>query len=220
MTPWTVAARLLCQWGFSKQEYRRGLPCPPPGPLPSPEINPRSPALQAGSLLTEAPGKPKNTGVGSLSLLRGIFLTQESNWGLPHCGRIPYQLSYRYQLQVCEHPPALEPPSHPLPPVPLGHHGALSCARGPHAVCFPPALRLTQAAHTRRSTSRSSSSPASTQPLCVCASSSVLQVGSYHCSGFRMCFQVVEFNPTLSPYGWNERVSEETVCSLGSWYQG
>ena len=35
-----------------------------------------------------------NTGAGSLSLLQGIFPTQESNWGLLHCRRILYQLSY------------------------------------------------------------------------------------------------------------------------------
>ena len=46
---------------------------------------PRSPALQADSLSAEPPGKPKNTGVGSLSLLQGIFLTQESNQSLLHC---------------------------------------------------------------------------------------------------------------------------------------
>ena len=40
-------------------------------------------------------GKPKNTGVGSLSLLQGIFLTQESNRGLLHCMQILYQLSYQ-----------------------------------------------------------------------------------------------------------------------------
>ena len=54
------------------------------GNLPNPVIEPRSPALQTDSLLTETPGKPKNTGVGSLSLFQGIFLTQESNWGLLH----------------------------------------------------------------------------------------------------------------------------------------
>ena len=37
--------------GFSWQEYWNGLPCPPPGDLPSPGIEPRSPALQADSLL-------------------------------------------------------------------------------------------------------------------------------------------------------------------------
>ena len=50
-------------------------------------------ALQADSLPAEPPGKPKNTGVGSLSLLQGIFPTQESNWGLLHCRQILYQLS-------------------------------------------------------------------------------------------------------------------------------
>ena len=36
----------------------------------------------------------QDTGVGSLYLLQGIFLTQESNWGLLHCRWILYQLSY------------------------------------------------------------------------------------------------------------------------------
>ena len=44
-----------------------------------PGIEPRSPALQADSLPDEPQGKPKNTRVGSLSLLQGIFSTQESN---------------------------------------------------------------------------------------------------------------------------------------------
>ena len=37
----------------------------------------------------------QNTAVGSLSLLQGIFPTQESNWGLLHCRHILYQLSYQ-----------------------------------------------------------------------------------------------------------------------------
>ena len=37
----------------------------------------------------------QNTGVGSLSLLQKICLTQESSWGLLHCRRILYQLSYQ-----------------------------------------------------------------------------------------------------------------------------
>ena len=58
------------------------------GNLPNPGIEPRSSTLQADSLPSEAPGKPKNTGVGSLSLLQGIFLTQEWNRALLHCSRI------------------------------------------------------------------------------------------------------------------------------------
>ena len=46
---------------------------------------PRSPTLQVDSLPAELQGKPKNTGVGSLSLLQKIFPTQKSNWGLLHC---------------------------------------------------------------------------------------------------------------------------------------
>ena len=53
------------------------------GNLPNPGIEPRSPTLQADSLPAEPPGKPKNTGVGSLSLLQGIFPAQVSNPGLP-----------------------------------------------------------------------------------------------------------------------------------------
>ena len=58
-------------------------------------MEPRSPALQADSLPSEPQGKPKITGEGSLSLLQGIFPTQELNRGLLHCRQILYQLSYQ-----------------------------------------------------------------------------------------------------------------------------
>ena len=51
--------------------------------------------LQADSVPAEPPGKPKNTGVGSVSLLQRIFPTQESNWGLLDCRQILYQLSHQ-----------------------------------------------------------------------------------------------------------------------------
>ena len=44
--------------GFSRQEYWSGLLFPSPGNLPDPGIEPRSPALQADSLLTEVQRKP------------------------------------------------------------------------------------------------------------------------------------------------------------------
>ena len=53
--------------------------------LPNPGIKPRSPTLQVDSLPVEPQGKPKNNGVGSLSLLQRIFLTQESNRSLLCC---------------------------------------------------------------------------------------------------------------------------------------
>ena len=87
--------RLLCPWGFSRQEDWSGLPCPPPGDLPNPGIKHRSSTLQVDSLSSDAPGKPNNIGMGSLSLLQGTFPTQESNWGLLYDRQILYQLNYQ-----------------------------------------------------------------------------------------------------------------------------
>ena len=50
--------------------------------------------MQADSLPAEPQGKPKYTGVGSLSLLQRIFPTQKLNRGLLHCRWILDQLSY------------------------------------------------------------------------------------------------------------------------------
>ena len=77
-TPWTVAHQAPLSMGFSRQKYWSGLPFPSP---------------QADSLSDEPQGKPRNTGVDNLSLLLGIFLTQESNWGILRCRWILYQLS-------------------------------------------------------------------------------------------------------------------------------
>ena len=117
-TLWTAAHQAPLSMGFSRQEYWSELPCPPPGDLSHPGIKPLS--LHCRQILYHlshqwkwklitrvwlfatvlqlyspwnSPGQ--NTGVGSLSLLQGIFLTPESNWGLPHCRQILYQLSYQ-----------------------------------------------------------------------------------------------------------------------------
>ena len=50
--------RLLCPWGFSRQEYRSGLPFPSPGDLPYSGIKPSSPAWQADSLPLSHQGSP------------------------------------------------------------------------------------------------------------------------------------------------------------------
>ena len=44
----------------------------------------------------------QNTGVGSLSLLWGIFPTQGSNPGLPHCRWILYELSHKGSPRILE----------------------------------------------------------------------------------------------------------------------
>ena len=59
-TRWTVVHQVLLSVEFSRQEYWSGVPFPSPGNLPDPGIQPRSPALQADSLLSEPPGKPQN----------------------------------------------------------------------------------------------------------------------------------------------------------------
>uniref|UniRef100_A0AAA9SHN0 Receptor expression-enhancing protein n=1 Tax=Bos taurus TaxID=9913 RepID=A0AAA9SHN0_BOVIN len=51
--------------------------------------------LKVDSLPAEPAGKPKNTGMGSLSLLQGNFPTQESKWGLLPCRQSLCQLSHQ-----------------------------------------------------------------------------------------------------------------------------
>ena len=90
-----------CPWGFSRQEYLSGLPCPSPGDIPNPGIEPRSPALLTDSLPSESPaGKPKNTRVGRLSLLQGNFPTQESNQGLLHWQAGSWPLAPPWKPQI------------------------------------------------------------------------------------------------------------------------
>ena len=93
-TPFTIQSM-----EFSRPEYWNGYPFSSPGGLPNPGIEPRSPTLEADSLSAESQGKPKNTGVGRLSLIQGIFPIQESNRGLLHCRQVLYQLSYQGSLK-------------------------------------------------------------------------------------------------------------------------
>ena len=53
VTPWTVACQAPLSMVFSRQDYWSGLPFPSLGDLSDPGIEPRSPELQAVSLLTE-----------------------------------------------------------------------------------------------------------------------------------------------------------------------
>ena len=95
VTPWTAALQAPLSMGILQARILEWVAMPPSRDLPNPGIEPRSPALQADSLPAELQAKPKNTGVGTLSLLQRIFLSQESNRGLLHCRWILYQLSYQ-----------------------------------------------------------------------------------------------------------------------------
>ena len=100
--------------------------------VPPPGIKPMSTALAGGVFTTEPPGKPlnhqkeseshsvlsdhlrphglyspwnspgQNSGVGSRSLLQGIFPTQGSNRGVPYYRWILYQLSYKGSPRILE----------------------------------------------------------------------------------------------------------------------
>ena len=62
VTSWTVVHQAPLSMGFSRQEYWSGVPCPPPGDLPDPGLNPGLFHLlhwQADSLPLASPGKPK-----------------------------------------------------------------------------------------------------------------------------------------------------------------
>ena len=58
VTSWTVSRQVPLSVGFPRQEYWSGFPCPPPGNLPNPGIEPGSPVLQEDSSPFEPPGKP------------------------------------------------------------------------------------------------------------------------------------------------------------------
>ena len=117
-----------CSWpgstvmGFSSQEYWMGYHALLQGILQTQGLNPHllhlkwilyywatkesesescsvvSDSLQPHGLYSPWHSPGKNTGVGSLSLIQGIFQTQGLNPGLPHCRWILYQLSYKGNL--------------------------------------------------------------------------------------------------------------------------
>ena len=61
-----------------------------------------SSSLQLHGLYSPWNSPGQNTGVGSLSLLQGIFPTRGLNPGLPHCGQILYQLSHKESPRILE----------------------------------------------------------------------------------------------------------------------
>ena len=61
-----------------------------------------SDSLQPHGLYNPWKSPSRNTGVGRLSLLQGIFQTHRLNPGLPHCRRILYQLSHKESPRILE----------------------------------------------------------------------------------------------------------------------
>ena len=61
LTPWTIAHQAPLSMGFSREEYRSGLPFSSPGDLSDPGIDPTSSALAGGFFTTEPPGRATYT---------------------------------------------------------------------------------------------------------------------------------------------------------------
>ena len=121
-----IAHQAPLSMGIFRQEYWNELLCPPPGDVPDPGTEPRSPTLLVDSLLSEQPGNSDYSEVAqscptlfdpmdcslpgssvhgiiqtivlewiATFLLQGIFPTQGSNPGLPHCRQPLYHLSHQ-----------------------------------------------------------------------------------------------------------------------------
>ena len=73
-TLWTVALQAPLSMGFSRLEYWSGLPCPPPGDLPDPGIEPKSPASAGGFFATSATWEALDT------LLCAKWASQVAHW--------------------------------------------------------------------------------------------------------------------------------------------
>ena len=74
-TPWTIVLQAPLSMGFFRQEYWSGLPCPPPGGLAGPGIEPvslESSALQVDSLPLSYKGSPHGL------LVTYIFLVNQN----------------------------------------------------------------------------------------------------------------------------------------------
>ena len=93
VSPWTAARQAPLSVGFSRQGYWSGLPCPPPGDLPDPGMepaSPMSPALAGGFFTTRTPREVPCLLILSYnpslpcSLLR-IFLESFEDWVSDSC---------------------------------------------------------------------------------------------------------------------------------------
>ena len=96
MTPWTVARQAPLSMEFSRQEYWSGLPCPPPGDLPNPGIEPSSIAGRFFTIwatreasvvfglcciITNAITTLPTMGPGTLNVFSNYHTTVSRNWG-------------------------------------------------------------------------------------------------------------------------------------------
>ena len=92
----TLCDRMDCilSMGFSRYEYWNGLPFPSPEKSSDPATKPRSPALQADSLLSEPPGKPQNN-IDGILLVFSLF--SFFSWGCYF-----FKVRYNWDITLCK----------------------------------------------------------------------------------------------------------------------
>ena len=94
-TPWTVAHKVPLSMGILQTRIPEWVSMPSSRGSSQPRDRTQVSCIEGRFFTIEPPGKSKETGLGSLSLLQGIFPIQELNQGLRHCRQILYQLSYQ-----------------------------------------------------------------------------------------------------------------------------
>ena len=97
-TAWTVACQAPLSMGIFQARIQEWVAMPSSRGSSQPRDSTQVSRIAGESLPSEPPGKLKNTGVGSLSLPQGIFLTQGPNQGLILYRWILYQLCYQESL--------------------------------------------------------------------------------------------------------------------------
>ena len=136
-TPWAVARQAPLSVGFSREEYWSGLPCPPPGDLPDPGIEPVCLNVSCiGRRGLRPPGKPEQLGVdpviGHIQESLGIELLDHRKGAFNgYCWRFRGALPPAAEKQVCDSISPLWPlwlggcqsKAVRPPPIRSGHHG-------------------------------------------------------------------------------------------------
>ena len=85
---------------FSREEYWSGLPSPSPGDFPNPVIEHGSPSLQADTLPSEPPGKPRFICLLKTLMLEMLILEVKEPWAKETCFRRSRWHLYRYWLNT------------------------------------------------------------------------------------------------------------------------
>ena len=86
---------LLCPWRFSRQEYWSGLPCPPPGDLPTQGLNPGLQHYRQILYQLSHQGSPRTLECVAYPFCRGSFQARNQTGVSCTAGRFFYQLSYQ-----------------------------------------------------------------------------------------------------------------------------